>query len=54
MDTDEVFDKGYLLALKHAIDRLDINNLAGVDQAITLQEFRDWYKEKGGQDDSDE
>lgn len=37
---------GYVMALRHAYDRLDINFLAHVDNAVTLKEFADWIKEK--------
>lgn len=46
MNGDVNVDRGYILALKHAIDRLEINFLADVDNDVTLQEFKDWLEEK--------
>lgn len=54
MDTDKIIDESYALAIRHAIDRLEINFLAGVDNETTLKEFKDWFKEKGGVEDTDE
>lgn len=45
-DTDKIIDKAYATAIKHAIDRLEVNFLAGVNNRVTLKEFKDWLKEK--------
>lgn len=50
MDTDKIIDSSYLLALQHALNRIEVNFLAGVDNDTTLREFREWVKEKGGEE----
>jgi len=51
MDTDQVVDRAYLLSLKHTIDHLEINLLAGVSMEQTLKELKEKYVEKGGKED---
>lgn len=42
----KVIDEIYVMALKHARDRLEINLMAGVDKDTILKEFNDWIEEK--------
>lgn len=50
MDTDKIVDSSYVLALRHALNRIEVNFLAGVDNETTLREFREWIREKGGEE----